>query len=138
MRIVRFSELQFSPFFPHPPPCTLALTSLTADDDSNKITLTLPPSDDTPNPNRQQVPAKTTWTLLLYLTSASEGCTGGETVFYPHDRQVAKEAMAVAPETGMLLLHKHGNDCMLHEGREVTAGEKWIIRTDLCVARGGR
>ena len=38
----------------------------------------------------------------------------------------------------MLLLHKHGNDCMLHEGREVTAGEKWIIRTDLCVGRGGR
>ncbi|KAL0466699.1 hypothetical protein QR685DRAFT_451026 [Neurospora intermedia] len=106
-------------------------------DDSNKITLTLPPSDDTPSPNRQ-VPAKTTWTLLLYLTSASEGCTGGETVFYSHDRQVAKEAIAVAPETGMLLLHKHGNDCMLHEGREVTAGEKWIIRTDLCVGRGGR
>lgn len=38
-------------------------------------------------------------------------------------------------ETGMLLLHKHGNECMLHEGREVTAGEKWVIRTDLCVRR---
>ncbi len=22
-----------------------------------------------------------------------------------------------------------------HEGREITAGEKWIIRTDLCVRR---
>ncbi|KAK3388994.1 hypothetical protein B0T20DRAFT_447466 [Sordaria brevicollis] len=107
-------------------------------DDSNKITLTLPPSseDSVPSPKPVSVPAKTTWTLLLYLTSASEGCMGGETVFYPHDRQVAKEAIAVAPETGMLLLHKHGNDCMLHEGREVTAGEKWIIRTDLCVGRG--
>ena len=62
-------------------------------------------------------------------------------------------------ETGMLLLHKHGHDCMLvspplsapfhqaysklnivcvaaqHEGREVKAGEKWVIRTDLCVKR---
>ena len=24
---------------------------------------------------------------------------------------------------------------MLHEGREVTEGEKWVIRTDLCVRR---
>lgn len=35
----------------------------------------------------------------------------------------------------MVLLHKHGNDCMLHEGREVLDGEKWIIRTDVCVKR---
>lgn len=60
----------------------------------------------------------------------------------------------MAPETGLLLLHKHGDDCLLvcgiqlayvlkhcmtniaqHEGREVTAGEKWILRTDICVAR---
>ncbi|KKA27941.1 hypothetical protein TD95_001212, partial [Thielaviopsis punctulata] len=81
------------------------------------------------------VPAKTTWTLLLYLTSTDDGCKGGETVFYPFDRRVAKEEVAVPPETGMLLLHKHGNDCMLHEGREVTAGEKWIIRSDICIAK---
>lgn len=56
---------------------------------------------------------KTTWTLLLYLTSAADGCQGGETVFHPNDRQVAKEEVAVPPETGMLLLHSHGDDCML-------------------------
>jgi hypothetical protein len=84
-------------------------------------------------------------------------------------------------ETGMLLLHKHGHDCLLvcnspllrrrgrpnlsrpllfwpphlsytwictstlltvassstnqHEGRDVLDGEKWVIRTDLCVRR---
>jgi hypothetical protein len=38
---------------------------------------------------------------------------GGETVFYPHDRRSAKEEIAVSLETGMLLLHKHGHDCML-------------------------
>ncbi|KAH6855123.1 hypothetical protein B0I37DRAFT_363990 [Chaetomium sp. MPI-CAGE-AT-0009] len=81
------------------------------------------------------LPARTTWTLLLYLTSSADGCIGGETVFYPHDRRSAKEEIAVSLETGMLLLHKHGHDCMLHEGREVTAGEKWVIRTDLCVKR---
>ena len=38
-------------------------------------------------------------------------------------------------EVGMALLHKHGQDCLLHEGREVSAGEKWVIRSDLCVKR---
>ena len=59
------------------------------------------------------VSGKTTWTLLLYLTSATEGCAGGETTFYPHNRQSEKEALSIAPETGMLLLHKHGDDCLL-------------------------
>lgn len=49
----------------------------------------------------------------MYLTSAAEGCIGGETVFYPHDRKSAAEEIAVSLETGMLLLHKHGDDCLL-------------------------
>ncbi|KAK3310740.1 uncharacterized protein B0T15DRAFT_47819 [Chaetomium strumarium] len=94
-------------------------------DDSNNVTV--------PTGTGSQVSARTTWTLLLYLTSSADGCIGGETVFYPHDRRSVKEEIAVSLETGMLLLHKHGRDCMLHEGREVTAGEKWVIRTDLCI-----
>ncbi|KAL6807539.1 hypothetical protein GGI42DRAFT_318240 [Trichoderma sp. SZMC 28013] len=92
--------------------------------------------DDSNNLILDSVPVKTTWTLLLYLTSSSEGCIGGETVFYPHDRKSAAEEIAVSLETGMLLLHKHGDDCLLHEGREVQDGEKWVLRTDLCVRRG--
>ncbi|KAK1758517.1 putative prolyl 4-hydroxylase 4 [Echria macrotheca] len=102
-------------------------------DDSNVVTVKR-----TGQENDELVPAKTTWTLLLYLTSSSEGCNGGETVFYTHDRRSPKEEIAVSPETGMLLLHKHGNDCLLHEGREVTAGEKWILRTDLCIRNESR
>ncbi|RSM03202.1 hypothetical protein CEP52_007536 [Fusarium oligoseptatum] len=94
-------------------------------DDSNNLTLDADPP----------LPVRTTWTLLLYLTSASEGCVGGETVFYTNDRKLAREEIAVPLETGMLLLHKHGDDCLLHEGREVTAGEKWVLRTDLCIKR---
>ncbi|KAF4583007.1 Prolyl 4-hydroxylase, alpha subunit [Ophiocordyceps camponoti-floridani] len=94
------------------------------DDDNDVEVLTDPPT-----------PARTTWTLLLYLTSSTEGCVGGETVFYKHDRKCPSEAITVPPETGLLLLHKHGADCLLHEGREVTAGEKWVLRTDLCVRR---
>ncbi|KAL0937669.1 uncharacterized protein CTRU02_207400 [Colletotrichum truncatum] len=76
------------------------------DDDSNNVSLALDPSSGA-------VPCKTTWTLLLYLTSSAEGCVGGETVFFPNDRRSAKEEIPVALETGMLLLHKHGDDCML-------------------------
>ncbi|ORY60517.1 uncharacterized protein BCR38DRAFT_348766 [Pseudomassariella vexata] len=97
-------------------------------DDYNLVTL---PSTTEPSGTN----TRTVWTILLYLTSAAEGCIGGETVFYPHDRKVAKEEIAVGLETGMLLLHKHGEDCLLHEGREVLDGEKWVLRTDLCVRR---
>lgn len=101
-----------------------------ADDESNIINLPTSP---------KTTPAKTTWTMLLYLTSPATGCKGGETVFYPDDIPFKKspinKEIVVGLETGMLLLHKHGNECMLHEGREVTEGEKWVIRSDLCVRR---
>ena len=117
---------------------TVMITNLLIDDESNSITLpTIPPT-----------PAQTTWTLLIYLTSPTTGCRGGETVFYPEHLQRAvaakkpspKNNMFVEPivvslETGMALLHRHGNQCMLHEGREVLDGEKWVIRSDLCVRR---
>jgi hypothetical protein len=80
------------------------------------------------------VPAKTTWTLLLYLTT----CGGGETVFYPDppSRKAAPPPpVEASPEVGLALLHRHGKECMVHEGREVTKGEKWVVRSDLCVKR---
>jgi len=97
------------------------------DDSNNVIILGNPP-----------VKAKTTWTLLLYLTSPATGCKGGETVFYPNPPRKGKNAVPPEPvviglEVGMALLHKHGKDCMLHEGREVLEGEKWVIRSDICV-----
>ena len=108
------------------------------DDESNSITL----------PTRPPTPAKTTWTLLIYLTSPTTGCIGGETVFYPEHRSsklaikksssevgLRAEPIVVGLETGMALLHRHGHQCMLHEGREVLDGEKWVIRSDLCVRR---
>ncbi|KAF4152392.1 hypothetical protein CNMCM6936_002059 [Aspergillus lentulus] len=94
-------------------------------DDSNVVTF------ESPQHKPQQ--ARTTWTLLVYLTS----CTGGETVFYPELTRAKRnpEPIAVAPEVGMALLHRHGERCLLHEGREVTEGEKWVLRSDLVVAR---
>ncbi|KAI9663940.1 MAG: hypothetical protein M1821_007431 [Bathelium mastoideum] len=94
-------------------------------------------------PTSPTIQAKTTWTMLLYLTSPSTGCSGGETVFYPEDgpkKAKNRKPEDTAPttvtlETGMALLHRHGADCMLHEAREVQKGEKWVIRSDLCVRR---
>lgn len=88
--------------------------------------------------------AKTTWTLLIYLTGPATGCVGGETVFYPEGGSAkgtkkkgstGLDPVSVAPDVGLALLHKHGDDCLLHEGKMVEAGEKWIIRSDLCVRR---
>lgn len=78
-----------------------------ADDESNVVALPLATKAS------RSISTKTTWTLLLYLTSAAEGCVGGETVFYPKNCKVEKEAIVIALEAGMLLLHKHGNDCLL-------------------------
>lgn len=86
-----------------PPPPPLLTRRPGPDDDHNDLLL----------PTQPPTPARTTWTLLLYLTSAAEGCVGGETVFYPRDRRSRAEAIVVPPETGMLLLHKHGDDCLL-------------------------
>ncbi|KAF2767645.1 hypothetical protein EJ03DRAFT_315419 [Teratosphaeria nubilosa] len=100
-------------------------------DDSNNV---LFPSASSPNPT----PGKTTWTLLLYLTSPATGCKGGETVFYPEassKRDAAPPPVIAELAVGMALLHRHGKDCLLHEGREVTEGEKWVIRSDLVVKR---
>lgn len=59
-------------------------------------------------------------------------------MFYPEPhskRDPAPPPVVAEVDVGMALLHKHGNDCLLHEGREVREGEKWVIRSDLCVKR---
>lgn len=95
------------------------------DDDSDTLPFT--------NKNHSSTPARTTWTLLIYLST----CTGGETVFYPEPTRSNRspEPVSATPELGMALLHRHGESCLLHEGREVLSGEKWVLRSDLVVGR---
>jgi len=76
--------------------------------------------------------------LLLYLTGLVNGVEGGETVFYPESPKKSREVVqpvVVGLEEGMGLLHRHGRECMIHEGREVTKGEKWVLRSDVVVRR---
>ncbi|KAG2715753.1 hypothetical protein I3843_03G095300 [Carya illinoinensis] len=90
---------------------------------------------------------RTHYTLLIYLSggfklkakndtsspkdSSSEPLVGGETVFYGSRNAVVAE---VAPTEGMALLHIHGDKCMLHEGRNVTKGVKYVVRSDVAFA----
>ncbi|XP_057476869.1 uncharacterized protein LOC130764582 [Actinidia eriantha] len=89
---------------------------------------------------------RTHYTLLIYLNGGSktksrndkgvpqdspETLIGGETVFYgPRNGLVAE----VTPMEGMALLHIHGDKCMLHEGRNITKGVKYLLRSDVVFA----
>lgn len=72
------------------------------------------------------------WTLLIYLTG--EDVQGGSTIFWtkePNRKGKGGESIGVKLKTGRAVLHKHGDDCLLHEGEMVTAGDKWILRSDV-------
>ncbi len=57
-------------------------------------------------------------TLLIYL---DDGCQGGATGFLDH-------GVAMAPRQGRVLWFQH---MLLHEGAEVTAGTKYVLRSDV-------
>lgn len=57
-------------------------------------------------------------TILIYL---NDGFTGGETTFLDYNR-------VLTPEKGMMVAFQHP---VLHEGKEVTSGEKYVLRLDL-------
>jgi len=71
------------------------------------------------------------WTLLIYLTGVEDGVQGGETIFYPNSKVKASEAMVVPLTRGTALLHRHGNECLLHEGSQVRNGTKYVLRSDI-------
>lgn len=70
---------------------------------------------------------KTGWTLLIYLTGDDE-FDGGGTIFYPDTRG---DPLNIHPSKGMALLHKHGDDCLMHEAEIVKNGYKWVLRSDI-------
>lgn len=71
---------------------------------------------------------KTKWTLLVYLTGDDE-FVGGGTIFYGNSR--SQKPLNIHPSKGMALLHKHGDDCLLHEGELIKDGIKWVLRSDI-------
>uniref|UniRef100_A0A7S2Z9G1 Fe2OG dioxygenase domain-containing protein n=1 Tax=Rhodosorus marinus TaxID=101924 RepID=A0A7S2Z9G1_9RHOD len=75
---------------------------------------------------------RSVFTLLIYLNH--EGLRGGETVFYKGNYG-DKLALSYAPRAGSLLLHGHGSRCMVHEGKAVIEGQKYVLRTDVMYRR---
>lgn len=84
--------------------------------------------DESVKVNSPTVKGETKWTLLIYLTGGEE-FVGGDTIFYPIDRK--NEPINVHPSKGTALLHKHGDDCLLHEAELVRDGVKWVLRSDV-------
>ncbi|GBG30697.1 Tetraacyldisaccharide 4'-kinase [Hondaea fermentalgiana] len=76
----------------------------------------------------QDLDAWSEFTLLFYLND--EGLDGGETVFYSGNTGT-KEALRVPPAQGLALLHWHGDRCLVHEGANVRAGVKYLLRSDV-------
>jgi len=74
--------------------------------------------------------AKSEWTLLIYLSGGEDGVEGGETLFYKGQGK-AREEIRAPLRRGMALLHRHGHECMLHEGTQVLKGVKYILRSDI-------
>lgn len=66
-------------------------------------------------------------TCLIYL---NDGFEGGETAFYSFEKTdgVRPEFRSVSPEAGAALFFRHE---WWHEGRAVTSGRKYVLRTDV-------
>ncbi|KAG6336918.1 hypothetical protein ID866_2156 [Astraeus odoratus] len=75
--------------------------------------------------------AKSEWTILIYLTGLQDGVEGGETVFYKEEKGIPRETIIAPLNRGTILLHRHGYECLLHEGSVVRKGTKYVIRSDL-------
>ena len=77
---------------------------------------------DMPNGDRSKL------TFLIYL---NQGYDGGDTVFSTYEYgagDVIVHERRVVPQTGMVLVFRHE---LKHEGEELTAGRKYVLRTDV-------
>ncbi|KAG7092367.1 hypothetical protein E1B28_008726 [Marasmius oreades] len=75
--------------------------------------------------------AKSEWTVLVYLSGIEDGVEGGETIFYKSERKKQNETIIAPLTRGTALLHRHGQQCLLHEGSRVRKGIKYVLRSDL-------
>ncbi|KAL5529213.1 hypothetical protein ACEPAG_5187 [Sanghuangporus baumii] len=77
--------------------------------------------------------AHSEWTLLIYLSGKEDGVIGGETIFYPGEGKKKDKEVPIKPELqrGMALLHRHGYECLRHEGSAVQKGVKYVLRSDV-------
>ncbi len=76
-------------------------------------------------------PGQRSWlTVMLYLNDAA-GFEGGETSYYT-DRSGDEELASIRPGQGDLVVFSHD---LWHAGQAVTAGRKYVLRTDVIYER---
>ncbi|KAJ3022593.1 hypothetical protein HKX48_005779 [Thoreauomyces humboldtii] len=77
-------------------------------------------------PKKPAKRSKTTRSAVSAESTAQDvPLRGGNTQFYKGSSKSKKLVLSIPPVTGIALLHAQGEHCMLHEGAEVTQGEKW-------------
>ena len=86
-----------------------------------------PPHEDTPYiaPDGQ----RSFLTVLLYL---NDEFSGGETIFYVDHKDSTVGSIAIHPKAGAVVIFPHE---LWHEGTEITAGWKYVMRTEVMYAR---
>lgn len=77
------------------------------------------------------------WSQMTLLLLLSEGYEGGRTVFHVPNKHGATDEVAVRTPQGAALCFPHGEHPLhcLHAGERITAGCKYMIRTDVLFAR---
>ncbi len=65
------------------------------------------------------------WTLMIYL---NDDCEGGQTSFEDSYSDESFDEFQVKPKSGMALFFEHS---IHHKGEPVTAGRKYVLRTDV-------
>jgi prolyl 4-hydroxylase len=69
-------------------------------------------------------------TVLCYLNDTE----GGETILMPRSVRYPDDWITISPRAGDVLLFQHD---FVHEGRPVTAGEKYALRTEFFYRKPG-
>jgi hypothetical protein len=76
------------------------------------------------------------WSLFTFMVYLNDGFEGGATSFSVDEIGVAPDGMLrITPAKGMALLFHHP---VVHRGDPVTAGRKYVLRTDIMYARSGK
>jgi len=69
-----------------------------------------------------------THTMLLYLAGEENGLKGGNTYFLDDYRN---RIASVTPKAGRVCFFRHGEEKCEHEGEEIFAGKKIVLRSDV-------
>lgn len=69
-------------------------------------------------------------TVLFYLNDTD----GGETILMPTSYRYTDNWITIKPRAGDVLMFQHD---IMHEGRPVASGEKYVLRTDLFYRKPG-